>query len=120
MKLFTDYAAHKRALETAEKDAEIERLQAIADTDTFELVEQRTEIERLEAERDELLTINERLRVALSDDPRRWSWDVLVMVGQRLLDEVYPADIFTGVSGDKGPVYVVALRNALRALGEKA
>jgi hypothetical protein len=61
----------------------------------------------------------ERLLAALRDEPEKWSWDVLVMVGRRLLDEVYPADIFTGVSGDTGPQYVVALRNAFRVLGEK-
>ena len=30
--------------------------------------------------------------------------------------EKYPPDIFTGVSGDPGPLFVVALRNALAAL----
>ena len=41
------------------------------------------------------------------------AWDAVVLVGQALLDEYYPASIFTGVSGDSGPAYVVALRNAL-------
>ena len=35
----------------------------------------------------------ELLRAALRDDPEKWSWDVLVLAGKRLLDEVYPADI---------------------------
>lgn len=41
------------------------------------------------------------------------AWDAVVLVGRALLDHYYPADIFTGVSGDSGPEYVVALRNAL-------
>jgi len=61
----------------------------------------------------------ELLRAALRDDPEKWSWDVLVLVGKRLLDEVYPADIFTGASGDPGPAYVVALRDALRVLEDR-
>ena len=40
-------------------------------------------------------------------------WDAIILVGQALLDEYYPAHIFNGSSGDPGPAYVVALRNAL-------
>lgn len=59
----------------------------------------------------------ERLRAALRDDPGKWSFATLVTVARLLLDENYPADIFTGVSGDPGPVFVVRLREALAALG---
>lgn len=40
------------------------------------------------------------------------NWDGLLSI----LDEVYPADVFTGVSGDPGPRIIVLLReiNALR------
>jgi hypothetical protein len=55
----------------------------------------------------------DRLSVALREDPSKWSWDVLLMVGRRLLDEVYPEDVFDGSSGDTGPAYIVALRAAL-------
>jgi hypothetical protein len=41
-------------------------------------------------------------------------WDAVVLVGRSLLDHYYPADIFTGISGDPGPAYVVALRDALQ------
>ena len=41
------------------------------------------------------------------------AWDAIRLVGQELLDRYYPADIFNGSSGDSGPEYVVALRNAL-------
>lgn len=41
------------------------------------------------------------------------AWDAVVLIGQSLLDEYYPADIFTGISGNSGPQYVVALRDAL-------
>jgi len=73
----------------------------------------------MNAEMQELRAEIRRLWAALRDEPEKWSWNVLVMVGHRLLDELYPADVLTGVSGDSGPAYVVALRNALHALGEK-
>ena len=41
------------------------------------------------------------------------AWDAVVLIGSELLDTYYPADIFTGESGDSGPQYVVALREAL-------
>jgi hypothetical protein len=44
------------------------------------------------------------------------SWDVIVRIGQIVLDEVYPANIFTSGSPDTGPRYVVALREALDAM----
>ncbi len=47
------------------------------------------------------------------------AWDGVVAVGRALLDAYYPADIFTGVSGDPGPEYVVALRNALNRIDVK-
>lgn len=45
-------------------------------------------------------------------------WDAVVLVGRALLDHYYPADIFTGVSGDPGPQYIVALREALVRINE--
>lgn len=47
------------------------------------------------------------------------AWDAVVLVGRALLDEYYPADIVTGVSGDRGPKYVVALRAALDAIDKE-
>jgi hypothetical protein len=41
------------------------------------------------------------------------------MVGRRLLDEVYPEDVFDGSSGDTGPAYIVALRAALANVTEE-
>jgi hypothetical protein len=46
------------------------------------------------------------------------TWDAVVVVGRALLDHYYPADIFDGSSGDAGPAYVVALREALGRLDE--
>jgi hypothetical protein len=49
------------------------------------------------------------------------AWDAVVLVGRALLDGYYPANIFTGVSGDSGPEYVVALRKALTRIdGQQA
>lgn len=48
------------------------------------------------------------------------AWDSIVAVGRELLDNYYPADIFTGESGDAGPEYVVALRNALAQVSKRA
>lgn len=47
-------------------------------------------------------------------------WDAVVKIGRALLDHYYPADIFTGVSGDSGPQYVVALREALARIDAAA
>lgn len=41
------------------------------------------------------------------------AWDAVVLIGRELLDTYYPATVFTGASGDTGPEYIVALRNAL-------
>lgn len=41
------------------------------------------------------------------------AWDAVILIGQELLDAYYPASVFTGESGDSGPQYVAALRNAL-------
>jgi len=45
---------------------------------------------------------------------RNDAWDALVKIGETLLDLYYPEDIFTGASGNPGPVYIVALRDALK------
>ena len=47
------------------------------------------------------------------------AWDAVIKIGHSLLDHYYPAEIFNGSSGDTGPLYVVALRNALDALEPK-
>ena len=47
-------------------------------------------------------------RLAVHED-----WDAIVKIGRMLLDSYYPKSVFTGISGDSGPEYVVALRNAL-------
>lgn len=44
------------------------------------------------------------------------AWDTIVLIGHKVLDHYYPADVFTGVSGDPGPVYVAALRKALEQI----
>jgi hypothetical protein len=44
------------------------------------------------------------------------AWDAIVLIGEELLAAYYPEDIFTGVSGDPGPEYIVALRNALKRI----
>jgi hypothetical protein len=48
------------------------------------------------------------------------AWDAVVLVGRALLNHYYPADIFTGSSGDSGPEYVVALRNALARIDNRS
>jgi hypothetical protein len=45
-------------------------------------------------------------------------WDAIVAIGRWVLDSYYPEEIFTGVSGDPGPQYIVALREALRRIDE--
>ena len=51
--------------------------------------------------------------VAESREP--FAFDRFVVLAERFLTN-YPADIFTGVSGDPGPRFVVALRTAVETL----
>ncbi len=44
-------------------------------------------------------------------------WNAVVLIGRELIDRHYPAGIFTGTSGDIGPLYIVALREALDRVG---
>lgn len=53
------------------------------------------------------------------EDPASWSFDTLLFVGRRMLKEVYPPDIFTGSSGDSGPQYVVAIREAIKRIDDQ-
>ncbi len=41
-------------------------------------------------------------------------FDTLMYIGKKILARHYPKDIFTGGSGDSGPAYLVALREALK------
>jgi hypothetical protein len=60
---------------------------------------------------------NERLREVATEDREKWSWDALVWMATRMLDENYRADVFTGESGEPGPVFVMRMRHALSELG---
>jgi hypothetical protein len=44
--------------------------------------------------------------------------EAIVKVGHSILDHYYPEGVFTGTSGDSGPQYIVALREALRRIEE--
>lgn len=44
-------------------------------------------------------------------------WKTYIEITERWLEK-YPPDIFTGISGDSGPLFVVAIRNAMAALQE--
>jgi len=57
-----------------------------------------------------MLEDNERLR-----DP---DWKTYIEITSKWLEK-YPPDIFTGVSGDSGPLFVVAIRKALAALEDE-
>lgn len=45
-----------------------------------------------------------------------WTFDLLLAIGQHLLDAWYPADVFTGVSGDPGARLVAAVRDCLEVV----
>jgi len=47
------------------------------------------------------------------------AWDAIVLIGEELLAAYYPEDVFTGASGDSGPEYIVALRNALKRVSKR-
>jgi len=55
---------------------------------------------------DEVEELENRLNAPLGLD----EW---VVATRRMLDEVYPASVFTGVSGDAGPRAIVVIRKAL-------
>jgi hypothetical protein len=52
---------------------------------------------------------------ALGDDPTKWRFETLLAVGDALLAKVYPADVFTGESGNPGARLVAALRDCRAA-----
>jgi hypothetical protein len=47
------------------------------------------------------------------------AWKAIVHIGRALLEEYYPEHIFDGSSGDSGPNYIVALREALAGFADK-
>ena len=71
---------------------------------TFEPV-----LEKLQAQ-------NESLQEQVIKLEGNMGFENFVSVATRWLEN-YPPDIFTGVSGDPGPVFVVAIRNAIKAMG---
>lgn len=54
-------------------------------------------------------------RIAKIENP---GWCEYIELTQKWLEK-YPPDIFTGVSGDRGQVFVVAIRKALAALQQE-
>lgn len=49
--------------------------------------------------------------LAIQDAP----WETLVAIAREICDRYYPADIFTGSSGDVGPQLIAALRGVMDA-----
>jgi hypothetical protein len=62
------------------------------------------------------MTDADKWREIATSDPAKWSFDALLFVAKRMLEEVYPADIVTGESGDPGPRFIVALRAAIEEI----
>ena len=54
-------------------------------------------------------------KVAALENP---GWEQFISLTTQWLEK-YPPNIFDGSSGDKGPLFVVALRNALAALKQE-
>ncbi len=58
-----------------------------------------------------------RLREALAEDRCKWDFDVLLAVGDALLEEVYPAGVpLISEGDDPGPRLVAALRDCRAAM----
>lgn len=75
-------------------------------------------------EQRELREERDRLEEALHDR-KTWTFDTLLYVADRLLDEFYPDDIFPDVpeedaKGDPGPQLIRAIRRCRCALGQAA
>lgn len=63
------------------------------------------------------------LEEALSETREKWNFNTLLYVGQRLLDEVYPADIpliASADSPDPGPRLAAAVRDCLAVIKARA
>ncbi len=58
----------------------------------------------------------ERWREVATEARDKWSFDALVWMANRMLDDNYRADVFTGESGEPGPLFVSRMREALAAL----
>jgi len=102
-RITTDNTAVIRALEKRVEELEAEKMEIARHDCAQVLANDRLllAIEGLKAE-------NQRLR-----NP---DWVTYVTLTRAWLEK-YPPDIFTGVSGDPGPLFVVAVRNALIELG---
>lgn len=46
------------------------------------------------------------------------TWGAILLVGRAILDRYYPASVFDGSSGDSGPDFIVALREAIKRIDE--
>jgi len=66
--------------------------------------------EQREAETEEQRAV---LEDALRQEPDKWSFAGLLTIAELILAADYPPDIFTGASGDPGPRFLVALREAV-------
>ena len=53
---------------------------------------------------------------ALAEDPSKWSFRTLVHIAELILESDYPAECFTGESGEPGAVLVARLREAIDAI----
>jgi hypothetical protein len=91
-------------ISNAKSEDEITRLRSDLDNTCRQLQEAQEEADALRAQ------------VEAVEDP---TFEEMVERLTWWLDEHYPADIFTGVSGNPGPVFVVAVRAAIAALGEE-
>ena len=109
----------------AQADAHVLRI----DRDSWRRVAERLENEKMQAQqqlrviteqRDQLvpqLAQAQQERDEALDKLDAWeskAFDRILDLGRALLDKYYPASVFTGVSGDLGPTYVAALRDALK------
>jgi hypothetical protein len=68
-----------------------------------------------------IMAANRHLKEALAEEPDKWSFDVLLAVGDALLAEVYPEDIFPRkdcVDEEPGPALVGAVRACREAMRE--
>ena len=74
-------------------------------------------IAELEAENKirKLVVQEQQATIERLEDP---DWNTYIEITTAWLEK-YPPDIFTGESGDAGPVFVVAVRDALAALADK-
>lgn len=113
-----DFSIFREGLAKLEREQWAFWASDIMQTETELTIERRERWRELMSKEWEDLTEEERsIDYTFADAVLRYLIDggmpTLILLTDHLLDTIYPASVFTGKSGDTGPNFIVALREAL-------